>query len=154
MVGDDRGIEDRADPAVGDCLGPEVLGGGRAVGAGTWEVIRDQLEETLVASPHGVEHLEVHEVPMDVPRIHLGADFGEAAVVVLPGESHPGGCLERLVMRLGDRPRVGPAPRNHRQGLGREIAAAPSRCQRQGRADGRRPAARLPAAHGSEDSGS
>ena len=110
MIGDDRGIKDRADAAVGDGFGPEVFGGGGAIGAGRRQVIRNQLEEPLVASADGVEHLEVHDVPVDVAGIHLGADFGEAAIVVLPGERHPGGGLERFVVRTGDRPRVGPAP--------------------------------------------
>ena len=40
-------------------------------------------EEALVAAGHGIGEFHIYHVPMHGPRIHLGAQLGEAAVVVL-----------------------------------------------------------------------
>ena len=74
-------------------------------------------ENALVAAGHGIGEFHIHHVPIHGPRIHLGAQLGEAAVVVLQADFNARLSRKCFVIAFYAGARIRTAPRHHGQGF-------------------------------------
>ena len=110
----DGRIEQRAKAAFAHSFRVKVVFWGFAICPRRQVKVQD-FKQALVAAGHGIGDLHIHHVPMHVSRIYLGAQLGEAAVVVLQANFNAGLGRKRLVVAFYAGACVGTAPRHHGQ---------------------------------------
>jgi len=115
VVGVYRRPVDGPHAAVGLGVRNEVILGWRSIRPRGHGADVDQLQEPFVASTHRVRDFEVHDIPVDVADVDLGADLGEPAVVVLDVDPDPGLGREGDVDAFVHRTPVGTTPGNGRE---------------------------------------
>ena len=136
VVGIDRGVKHCSHAALGERVRKEVLSGRRAVRA-RWEIIGfDEFQQSFVTGQHCVRYFQIHDVPVDIAGLDLGADLSQAAVVVLQANIDATLGGEGLMIGLRTCPGIGAAPRNDGQRFGACQRLAPD--QEDDREDDRR----------------
>ena len=112
----DGRVEQRTNAALAHSFRVKVVLGRFAVRPGRHLKVQ-HFEEALVAAGHGIGELHVYHVPMHGPCIHLGAQLGEAAVVVLQANFNTSLFRKRLVIAFYAGARIRTTPRHHSQGF-------------------------------------
>ena len=112
----DGRVEQRANTALAHSFRVKVVLGRFAVRPRRQLKVQ-HFEEALVAAGHSIGELHVYHVPIHGPRIHLGAQLGEAAVVVLQANFNARLFRKCLVITFYAGARIRAAPRHHGQGF-------------------------------------